>query len=154
VGFILAALMLVLIGYGGSKVSPRVNRSDINLVIEQTSQNVGLSADYIRAIIDIESSWNEQAQNPSDPSYGLMQVTPPIAKEYGWLGTDPAELYDPQLNIQCGAGFLAYLFHAYSAKYPGEWVQMYNEGETHFRKGARVPEYQARFEAALLSYQG
>ncbi len=109
-----------------------------------------LKPEEVKAIIMSESSGNEKAVNPSDPSYGLMGVTPLIGKAFAQAGTKE-ELFVPETNIKAGSGFLSELKTKYAKAYPltdpkNGWVQMYNTGEPKFlKKGVRSPEYQAKF---------
>ena len=57
-----------------------------------------ISANEILAIVWSESTGNPLAINPSDPSYGLMQLTMPIAEAFGGV-TDKGQLFNAQLNI-------------------------------------------------------
>jgi len=132
----------------------RYNRKQLETIVNRAAQSAGIGANYVRAIVTIESAWRATAVNPADPSYGLMQLTPSTARGFGWTGTDPKDqdtgLLNPTINAQVGARFLAFLFQKYSGRFPAEWVQMYNLGETKFLNGVRVPSYQARFEEALM----
>jgi hypothetical protein len=92
------------------------------------------------------------AENPADPSWGLMQVTRLIGNFYGDGGTKE-HLLKIDNNLKAGAGFLADLKKKYASRFPNhQWVQMYNLGEPKFLRGARVPEYQARFLRFLAQY--
>lgn len=60
-------------------------------------------------------------------------------------------LKDPQTSIHAGTKFLGYLIK----KYPlDDAIQMYNLGETKFRKGLRSQEYLKKFKAAYAYYGG
>lgn len=112
----------------------------------------------IKAIIMVESSGYVQAENPADPSWGLMQVTALIGNFYGDGGTKE-HLFNIESNLKAGAGFLADLKGKYAARYPlsdprNGWVQMYNTGEPKFlSRGVRVPEYQAKFMEFLAQFR-
>jgi soluble lytic murein transglycosylase-like protein len=109
-----------------------------------------LDPEEILAIIWNESSGNPQGSNPGDPSWGLMGVTRLIAEAYGGsAATDTSWHTDPDKNVKAGAGFLADLKNKYALQFPAEWVDAYNEGETAFRKGLRVPDYRNAFFAHL-----
>lgn len=108
-----------------------------------------LVADEILAIIWSESSGKPTAQNPADPSWGLMQVTLPIARHYGSVDT-PEMLLDPEINIRIGSAFLGDLKRKYAERFPdGEWVAAYNEGEGNLLRGRQDPAYVAAFKAHL-----
>lgn len=107
-----------------------------------------LSPNEILSIIWSESSGLPGAVNPSDPSYGLMQITMPIAKAFGGV-TDKQQLFNPQLNISIGSAFLAHLKETYQEHFPTTWVAGYNEGEGNLTKGRPDPSYVAAFQSHL-----
>lgn len=102
----------------------------------------------ILAIIWSESSGNQNAKNPADPSWGLMQLTLPIAKAYGET-QDLIHLMDPETNIRIGAAFLRYLKVQYFANYGNGYVAAYNEGEGNLLKGIPDQDYVNAFNAHL-----
>lgn len=81
-------------------------------------------AALIKAIIAVESAWNPEAQNPSDPSYGLMQIL------YGSRGPYPdmsvEQLLDPISNITLGARFIRELIGRYGST--SDALSAYNAG--------------------------
>jgi len=82
----------------------------------------------IRAIIATESAWNPGAINPSDPSYGLMQVMPHAAGGAGPPGVTGEELLDPVTNIRAGADYLWTLIGRYGRGSLADVVAAYNAG--------------------------
>src|SRR5579862_4962027 len=101
-----------------------------------------LTAEEILAIIWSESTGNPNAINPKDPSWGLMQITLPIAKAFGMV-TDYRKLFDPETNVRIGAAFLAHLKKSHAAAFPltdtnCAWPAAYNEGEPNESK--HVPD--------------
>ncbi len=107
-----------------------------------------LSPNEILSIIWSESSGLPGAVNPSDPSYGLMQITMPIAKAFGGV-TDKQQLFNPQLNISIGSAFLAHLKETYQEHFPDTWMVAYNEGEGALTRGVPDLNYQAAFQSHL-----
>jgi soluble lytic murein transglycosylase-like protein len=104
-----------------------------------------------------ESSGDPNAVNPSDPSTGLMGVTPLIGRAYADLkGTDVEVLEllkNLATNMMAGTGFLAHLKFRYGGTLSADvWVQAYNLGETKFDRGARVPDYGERVRKAALTW--
>ena len=91
-----------------------------------------------------ESSFREDAENPSDPSYGLMQVTPLIARAFGgWFDTlGHQAIKDLDTNLQAGTGFLRHLLTRYGNLESA--IEAYNLGETKFDRGLRSPDYRDR----------
>lgn len=110
-----------------------------------------LTPDEILAIVWNESWGNPLAENPNDPSWGLMQVTRPIAKFYGgFADEDTSWQTDANKNMKCGAGFLSDLKKKYEQKFPLSdaqhgWVVAYNEGEGNLRKRVPDPNYESGF---------
>lgn len=105
-------------------------------------------ANEILAVIWNESTGNPDAVNPHDPSYGLMQLTMPIAKAFGGV-TDSQQLFNPELNIMIGSAFLAHLKMTYSEHFPDTWIAGYNEGEGNLTRGVPDPDYVAAFNSHL-----
>jgi soluble lytic murein transglycosylase-like protein len=125
-----------------------------------------VTANEILAIIWNESTGNPQAVNPSDPSYGLMQVTIPIARFYGpfesiYTSDAIAMLLtsDPERNVQIGSAFLADLKRKYAASHPlslpdgsvnpNGWVTAYNQGEGNLLRGRADIAYALAFTQHL-----
>ena len=108
-----------------------------------------LSVAEILATITEESSGNERAFNPNDPSRGLMGVEDPVGSEYAQATGE--QLYDPNLNVEAGSGLLSHLKKFYALEHPlgatplAGWIQMYNTGPTAFLRGERAPQYEAAF---------
>lgn len=107
-----------------------------------------LSANEILAIVWSESTGNPLAINPSDPSYGLMQLTMPIAEAFGGV-TDKGQLFNAQLNISIGSAFLAHLKETYAEQFPETWQNGYNQGEGNLTRGVPDPAYAAAFHSHL-----
>ena len=83
----------------------------------------------IKAIISVESEWNPNAVNRSDPSSGLMQVMPNANGGAGPPGVTLQDLLDPDTNIRAGAAFIRYQL----GRYPGlmsDAVSAYNAGHS------------------------
>jgi soluble lytic murein transglycosylase-like protein len=113
-----------------------------------------LDPEEILAIVWTESTGNQNAENPGDPSWGLMGVTAPIAQGYGGFESDDTSWHsDPDKNMKAGAGFLADLKTKYSDTKPG-WVAAYNEGETNLLKGYKDQAYVDTFNAHLATLKG
>lgn len=125
--------------------------NDFDDLISRASIKHRVPVSLIKAIIRTESSFNPSAVNPSDPSAGLMQTTPATAGAFLGRPVTLEELKNPALSIEAGTRFLGYLL----AKYPEEAaIQMYNLGETKYRKGVRVPDYLAKVRKNLEYYAG
>jgi soluble lytic murein transglycosylase-like protein len=160
IGALLAALLLlakgkndegnVYIDFGEviEKDRDAEKPATIDAMIAVAASRYGVDAALVKAIAMTESSLNPRATNPSDPSYGLMQVMPILAQDYGivkeWQKPTSAEIamiYDPQTNLYIGSWFLAKLTKKYSRDVA---IQMYNVGESGYLQGRRNSEYLAR----------
>lgn len=122
------------------------DESQVNAWAQSASDQSGVSVARIKAIIYIESRGNPNAQNPSDPSYGLMALEVPTASYYAGQDVTPDQLLnDPQLNANLGAAFLAHLQDRYDGSFPfGQWAWAYNEGEPAFDRGRQDTSYGAK----------
>ena len=87
--------------------------------------------------------------NPNDPSYGLMQITLPIAKRFGGSDGLQGQLFNPQINISIGSAFLAHLKETYAEQFPETWQNGYNQGEGNLTRGVPDPAYAAAFHSHL-----
>lgn len=83
--------------------------SDVPWLIDAPVSSLAL----VKAIIARESGFRPEAFNPEEasggganPSYGLFQLRRSTAEGLGWRG-DPAELWDPALNIRLGVKLVA-----------------------------------------------
>ena len=134
---------------GTSTTTPAVPKDTVSELVSKYSRRFGVEEALIHAHIQVESSGNPNAVNPSDPSYGLMGITPRLAQDYGFVhdwrsvtADEIASLKDPAVNIEIGARFISYLHSKYDFDVA---VQMYNCGEHGYNvNGVRVPEYLSR----------
>lgn len=120
-------------------------------VIVQASKRVGMPADWIRAVVLVESGGRTMmAENKpitsSMGAMGLMQLMPDTWREMQQiyrLGNDP---YDPHDNIMAGAAYLRSLYWEYG--YPGLFAA-YNDGpgmiEAHRRLEQLLPPATAQY---------
>lgn len=100
----------------------------------------------IKATIAAESGWNPGAINPSDPSYGLMQVTPATARFYA-PAIQADDLLDPYTNIVIGSAYLRDLLAGHSLS---DAVAMYNSGKA--RKNAQNQYINSQGSTVVQSY--
>lgn len=105
----------------------------IESYIAEAAKEHGLSDKLIRAVIDAESSGNQDAVSPAG-AIGLMQLMPGTAAD---LGVNP---YDPRDNVRGGAKYLRQMLDRY-----GGDVQMalaaYNAGPAAVDKHQGIPPY-------------
>lgn len=129
----------------------------IDSMISYAASKYHVDANLVRAVAMTESSLNPNAVNPSDPSYGLMQVMPILAEDFGvvkdWHNPTEAEIAmikDPLTNLRIGAWHLSRLL----AKHPFEVaIQMYNVGERGYNEGRRAPDYLKKVKGYYDAYR-
>jgi len=135
----------------------KLSRFEIEGLINLKAWKWGVETALVYAVIETESNFDPRAKNPADPSYGLMQITPMLAQDYGyvkdWRNTTSLEierLYDPPVNLDIGCQFLGGLLHEYTFD---EAVQMYNVGEWGYEKGVRNLDYLEKVRKAYGKYK-
>jgi len=127
------------------------NRSQILTKITMKAESWDLEPALVKAIARVESNFNPKARNferspeDFDDSFGLMQITPALAYDYGliqnWRNPSRAEidrLFDIENNLSVGCRFLSYLSRKYSFD---QAVQSYNVGEYGYNSGRRNFDY-------------
>lgn len=100
----------------------------------------------IKGVIATESQWNPNAVNPSDPSYGLMQILGGSRGPYPMVAV--SDLMDPSTNITLGATFLKNQITRFS--FPGG-VAAYNSGTPRTLPGGQYVNQ--AYVDSVLSYQ-
>jgi soluble lytic murein transglycosylase len=84
-------------------------------IIRQQAEEKGVDAALIAAVIYSESRFVDQTS--SADARGLMQITPPTAKEIeklsGGTSFELQDLSDPDINIRYGTFYLAHLLDIY-----------------------------------------
>lgn len=130
--------------------------SQILTQITSRAKSWGVEPALVKAIVKVESNFNPKAKNPADPSYGLMQITPILAQDYGrvkdWRNPTQAEinmLYEPAWNLDIGCQFLYRLRKNYSFD---QAIQMYNVGEYGYISGVRNSDYLQKVRNAYGIY--
>ena len=103
-----------------AKAQPGIG-SQFDSLITQASGTYSVPVALIKAIISQESAWNPAAVNPSDPSYGLMQLN----SHYWTINGQP--ILDPAANIDTGTRFLAQLLGQYGPDL-SQVISAYNAG--------------------------
>jgi soluble lytic murein transglycosylase-like protein len=128
----------------------------LDTAILKYSRKYGVPIPIIQAVIEIESSYNQFAKNPNDPSYGYMGIMPIVAKDYGivndWTRVTTEEInsiYEVDNNIGCGTKLLQHLLSDHNL---ATAVEMYNVGETGWNKGRRNSNYVSNFFTAYDKY--
>lgn len=103
-------------------------------LVEQASNQYGVEAALIHAVIRVESGYEAKAVSPKGAA-GLMQLMPRTARRYG-----VRDRFDPGQNIDGGVRYLRDLLTRF--KYPHLALAAYNAGENAVnRNGNVVPPY-------------
>lgn len=130
--------------------------SQILAKITLKAESWGVEPALVKAIVKVESNFNPKAKNPLDPSYGLMQITPILAQDYGrvkdWRNPTNAEinmLYEPDWNLDIGCQFLSKLTKKYTFD---QAIQMYNVGEYGYNSGVRNFDYLSKVKVQYGIY--
>lgn len=112
----------------------RRSRPEFDPYIEDASSKFGVSADFIRAIISVESAFDEFAVS-SKGAKGLMQLMPATARRFGVTNA-----FDPAQAIMGGTEYLKFLLGLFHGD-----VELaaagYNAGENAVRRYGGVPPY-------------
>lgn len=97
----------------------KVRKQSVAEIIKDCAQRYRIDPDLLNAIIYTESHFNPLARSHV-PAYGLMQLVPKSAGReahqliYGQDGlVTPADLYNPQQNIEYGSAYLSLLKNKY-----------------------------------------
>lgn len=94
----------------------------------------GVSADLVRAVIQVESAYNPSAVSPKG-AMGLMQLMPATAAEFGVR--DP---FEPEQNIGAGVAYLKRLLDRYDQRVELA-LAAYNAGPGNVEKYGDVPPF-------------
>jgi len=104
--------------------------------IWETSRRWGVNPSLVAAVAKVESRFNTRAVS-SRGARGLMQLMPATGKR---LGVQPAELFDPEKNLDAGARYLRELADRF-----GDDLSLvlaaYNAGEAAVAQYGGVPPY-------------
>ncbi len=109
--------------------SPSVPYGDL---IDRLSAEQGVPVKLVRAVIQVESAYNERARSPKG-AMGLMQLMPATARQYAV--TDP---YDPATNIEAGVKHLKSLLQRLPVALA---LAAYNAGEATVQRFNGIPPY-------------
>lgn len=125
-------------------------RPEFDPYIEDAAAKFGVSSDLIRAIIRVESSFDEYAVS-SKGAKGLMQLMPATARRFG-----VSNPFDPAQAIMGGTEYLSYLLGLFRGNIDLA-AAGYNAGENAVLRYGGVPPYKetrnyvVRVNAALGS---
>ena len=137
---------------GEKGLTPELER----LMVSKADQ-YGVDRALVKAIAKKESNFNPRAKNPADPSYGLMQITPILAQDYGLVkdyrnpsSFEIERLYDLDNNLYVGCSQLAHLTRIRPFDVA---VQMYNVGQAGYMNGARNYDYLGKVRSYYEKYR-
>ncbi|MDP2319698.1 MAG: transglycosylase SLT domain-containing protein [Acidobacteriota bacterium] len=102
--------------------------------INEHSQRMGVSADLVRAVIQVESAFNPSAVSTKG-AMGLMQLMPATARELG-----VANPFEPDQNIRGGVTYLKRLLDRYNHNVELA-LAAYNAGMGNVEKYGDVPPF-------------
>lgn len=128
-------------------IAHRTNPLDISQIIEKCAKEYDVNPYIIRAIIQIESSYNPNALSYSG-ACGLMQLKPSTAKDMGIY-----DCWDPEKNIIAGTKYIKLMLKQF--KNLDVALAAYNQGPgTVSRAGNKIPNatakrYVEKFHKAL-----
>lgn len=102
-------------------------------LIRETAHRYGLSADLLKAVIQVESSFRHKAVSKAG-AMGLMQLMPGTARRFNV--TDP---FEPAENINAGGQYLRMLLNEFHSLPLA--LAAYNAGENAVRRYQGIPPY-------------
>ena len=127
---------------------PRLTgKTSYDPMIESASGRHGVDARIVKAVIQVESSFQPRARSPKG-AMGLMQLMPKIARQYA--ARNP---YDPASNIEAGTKYLSKLLSEFELPLA---LAAYNAGEGAVRQFGGIPPYAETqaYVAKILSLLG
>jgi len=161
-GIGLSLLGIIVLATGGYETVKTVSTIRFFDLIQAIKNRKGwgfLPDGLILATIDTESSFDPEAVRTEypigstevykDASIGLMQVLYTTARNLGFTG-DIWDLQEPEIGLTWGMAYQVYLWNKYH-----DWdavIHAYNEGETQYNKGVRVPVYYGKVSARWTKY--
>jgi soluble lytic murein transglycosylase-like protein len=109
-----------------------VEKTSYDPMIEHASDRHGVPARIVKAVIQVESSFQPRARS-SKGAMGLMQLMPATARQY--RARNP---YDPKSNIDAGTQYLGKLLREFELPLA---LAAYNAGEEAVRRFGGIPPY-------------
>ena len=113
---------------------PSLKSAQYDASINEHSRNMGVSADLVRAVIQVESAFNPTAVS-NKGAMGLMQLMPATALELGVMNP-----FEPHENIRGGVAYLKRLLNRYNQKVELA-LAAYNAGMGNVEKYGDVPPF-------------
>ena len=113
---------------------PSLKSARYDASINEHSLRMGVSADLVRAVIQVESAFNPSALSTKG-AMGLMQLMPATARELG-----VSNPFEPDQNIRGGVAYLKRLLVRYDHKVELA-LAAYNAGMGNVEKYGAVPPF-------------
>jgi len=110
-----------------------VEQTAYDSIIESASAKHGVPAKLVKAVIQVESSYQPRARSPKG-AMGLMQLMPGTARQYR-----ARNLFDPRTNIDAGTRHLRSLLDRFELPLA---LAAYNAGEDAVRRFGGIPPFQ------------
>jgi hypothetical protein len=158
---VIGLMILSLSGKAYSEIPSRTGLSTIETnirTIKTIAKQEGVNEAICLAIAKGESGFKTYAFNDNKKgkgqqqirqSHGLFQLTIATGKTFGIKSIE--ELYQAEKNARAGIRFIKHLLIKYPQQSIYNIAQMYNLGETRFRRGKTAQTYASRF---MLYYYG
>ncbi len=145
VTILIILVIAVIIGFSFTKVddtvTDKLHPRKYAEYVEKYSEEYGVPEEILYAVIKSESNFTADAVSDVG-AIGLMQLMP---ETFEWICSKTGDesntsfLYDPEVNIKCGAYYLSYLYAKFSV-----WettYAAYNAGEGNVREWLANEEY-------------
>lgn len=113
--------------------TPKELKGRFNRYIDNISRDHNVDPYLIRAIVEVESSYNHLAVSPKG-ALGLMQIMPATAKRFGVKNP-----FDPYSNIEGGVRYLKYLLKLFDNELRLS-IAAYNCGERRVIEQWQIPQ--------------
>lgn len=114
-------------------------------IIREESKRIGVEKEISITFAKIESDFRPEVFNSNDPSHGLFQLAFETGTHFNKRIKTVKDLYNPRENAIAGIRFIKHLIVTYPNASIGEIAQMYNLGETKFKRGVRNADYERQF---------
>lgn len=153
-----ALMVLLLFVCSPALASQKVTKQQIanKRIVEYYADYFKVDKDFCLAIAEIEShfktgAYNNPKKGEEDELYisrGVMQLTIATGMQFNRKIQKTEDLYIAEQNIISGVKFIRYLFREYPNASIDEIAQMYNLGESKYRRGSRNADYVYKFRKA------
>jgi soluble lytic murein transglycosylase-like protein len=127
-------------------------RIQLHILADATALRHGLDPLLLRALITHESAWKSDAIS-SKGAIGLTQIMPATGREA--CGLSRPQLFDPALNLECGARYLSHQIKRFGDVKTA--LCAYNAGPNITARLGRCPNYREtqRYVAVIMAtWQG